>query len=615
MWRDILTVVRYLLLHFAFWIIIFVFQRLLFIGVNSSLAMDTDITLLLASFAYGIVFDISIASYVALLICAVVALLGSFVRLRLLLSVCNVVSGVLAVIVMVLLPLNAYVYSLWGNHFDASSLHLLADISLAMASVTTLQIVVMLAVGIVLAVMTRLLQRLMMRKFFTGQETSKETSKKIWQRVLTSLVVLVIGTAMIIPIRGGLGIAPLNTGRAYFSQNLFANHTALNPLWNFIYSLKRVDATTIEYHFMETERAQRLFDEMMHREGKPLRVLKNERPNVIVVLLESFSAHGIKYLGGENVTPTIDSLLKESVAFSNIMALSDRSGKGLVATMCGYPTLPAMSIIQYPHKTQTLPIISQTLRKAGYDSQAFLYGGDLSFNNFNTLVTLGGFDEVITQDDFDSRAMSDKWGAHDEYVFDKLLEVIDHQEEPFFDFFFTLSSHEPFTVPMERQVEDDYLNSMYYTDKCLKDFIHKAKQTEWWNNTLLVLLADHGHSGPAHVGNTDRRRFNIPLIFTGGALDVRDTIFDNYGTQTDMAATLLGQLGLDSREYIFSKDLLNSQTEEFSFYDFNDGYGYINDSTYEVWDNISSTWLKREGVETDKGKAFLQMMSDDFHNR
>lgn len=617
MWRDILYVVRYLLMHFLLWIVMFAFQRLLFLTMNSNMAIDSDVVTLLLSFVYGLVFDVSIASYMALLVCAIVALLGWFVSIRRLLKICNVVFSLLAVVVMVLLPMNAYVYGHWNNHFDATSLHFLGNPSLVLASVSTWQIIIMIVVAIFMVLTTRSLYHLFMKKISAtdNKEDSKEETTPVWQRIVTCVVVLLLGATMIIPIRGGVGIAPLNTGRAYFSQDVFANHTAINPLWNFLYSLKRLDATTVEYRFMEQQQAESTFKAMMQNEGATTMMLKTKRPNIIVILLESFSAHGIKYLGGENATPVIDNLLKESITFNNIMAASDRSGKGLVATLCGYPTLPTMSIIQYPQKTQTLPFISKTLREKGYGSQTFLYGGDLRFNNFNTLVTMGGFDKVITETDFPADNMSDKWGAHDQYVFDRLFEEVGTQPEPFFDFFFTLSSHEPFTVPMERKLDDDYLNSMYYTDKCLGDFLTKAKQTAWWDNTLVVLMADHGHSGPARVGNDDRRRFNIPLIFTGGAVAVRDTMINTYGTQTDLAQTLLGQLGIEADEYTFSKDLLDSSVKGFSFYDFNDGYGYIDEETFEVWDNTSSTWLKHEGKETDNGKAFLQMMSTDFHNR
>lgn len=614
-WRDVLLVVRYLVMHFLMWLAVFAFQRLLFVTINSNYAIDLDVVTLVSSFWCGLVFDLSIAAYMGLLFCVVVVLLAFFVQVKRLLVACNIVSGILATIIMILLPMNAYLYGYWGAHFDATSLHFLKDPKLVLASVETWHIIVLGVVSVFMFLTTRALQMMCMRRLFRRQAEGMEVQRTVKGKVLTIVVALVLGGLMIIPIRGGLGIAPLNTGRAYFSQDIFANHTAINPVWNFIYSLKRLDATTVRYEFMEQSEAQRIYDDMMKDSGATFKILNTAKPNVIVILLESFSAHGIKYLGGENATPQLDNLLKESLAFNNIMAASDRSGKGLVATLCGYPTLPTMSIIQYPHKTQSLPIVSQSLRKEGYLSQAFLYGGDLRFNNFNTLVTLGGFDNIITEEDFPSDAMSDKWGAHDEFVFDRLLKLVDSQPQPFFNFFFTLSSHEPFTVPMERQLDDDYLNSMYYTDRCLGDFIDKAKNSEWWDNTLIILLADHGHAGAERVGNEDRRRFNIPLIFTGGAVAVKDTIVERYGTQTDLAKTLLRQLDIDDKEYTFSKDLLDNGVKGFSFYDFNDGFGYIDAQSYEVWDNSSSTWLKREGKETECGKAFLQIMSDDFHSR
>ena len=302
------------------------------------------------------------------------------------------------------------------------------------------------------------------------------------------------------------------------------------------------------------------------------------------------------------------------------MAASDRSGKGLVAAMCGYPVLPTISIIQYPQKTQSLPFISKKLRENGYSSQTFVYGGDLNFNNFVSLVTIAGFDKIITQDDFSAEQLGDKWGAHDEYAFDRLFEEIKNQKTPFFDFIFTLSSHEPFTVPMERKIDNDYLNSVYYTDKCLGDFIKKLKDNNLWNNTLLILMADHGHPGPMNVGVTDRKRFNIPLILSGGALTMQDTIIGKYGTQIDIASTLLHQLDIDAEDFTFSKNLLDSSSDGFSFFDFNDGFGYVDKDTYQVYDNQARKYLRNDTSNSDtttydNGMAILQLMSNDNAKR
>ena len=604
----------HILLTAIYFVAVFAFFRLLFVLINFDRASQTPLTDIALSFAYGLQFDLSIIGYISIVSCLLYAILGPFGAWKAARTATDCLSAVILIFTALCLPADAIVYSFWGIRFDASALDFLKTPELIVASVEVWQTVAYAITTIALAVgLTWLIFRISARIRF------EKCRNKTLAKTVQSLGFVIIGAAMIIPVRGGTGIAPLNTGRAFFCENIFANHTALNPLWNFAYSLKRLDTSKIAYRFMDDAKAESIFDSLMAESGDYPRVLNTERPNIIVVMLESFSAHGIEFLGGENATPTIKSLLPQSISFDNMMAASDRSGKGMVALHCGHPVMPTFSIIQFPQKTQSLPFVAKELRRNGYDDQLFIYAGDLNFNNFNSLVTMAGYNTVITQDDFDNEQLGDKWGAHDQYAFDRLFESIEKQKQPFFDFFFTLSSHEPFTVPMPKQLEDPYLNSMFYTDKCLGEFIAKASQRPWWSNTLLILIADHGHPGPPKVGNDSKMRFKIPMIWTGGAVAVRDTVISKPATQTDLANTLLTQLGIDAKAFRFSKNLFDRGNEGFSFYDFNDGFGFVHGDHFQVYDNTTSKFIKFEGEATPldsvAGKAILQMISNDNKKR
>ena len=200
--------------------------------------------------------------------------------------------------------------------------------------------------------------------------------------------------------------------------------------------------------------------------------------------------------GGDQVTPNFDKLVTEGVLFSNIYAASDRSDKGLVATLAGYQVMPAYSIIQYPAKSQSLSFLPERMREGGYGDMTYMYGGDIGFKGMNSFVTLAGFDQIISISDFPRSSHGQKWGVHDEYTFQRLDEEMRKAEEPYFKFYFTLSSHEPFDVPMETVFDDPYLNSIHYTDRCLGEFIDTVKRVGLWENTLFVLIADHGVPGP-----------------------------------------------------------------------------------------------------------------------
>lgn len=606
-----------------FWIALFLSQRLLFIGINSVKAIDTDGGLLLQSLCRGMIFDVSIWGYSAAIVCLAVALCAFFADVRRILRIATAFVGAVGGLVAFLLPAEAITYRAWGHHVDAGSLMMLAETpELVFASTETwFEVVYAIACGMMGLLFFRMAQRLSgvatrLAYGNMGQET--EARGNVAARLGTCILALVLGGLMIIPIRGGVGIAPLNTGKAYFSQSVFANHAAVNPAWNFLYSLKRARAADARYEFMSHDEMESRFGKLMPDEGAFPKVVSGERPNVVIILLESFSAHGVEYLGGANATPNIDSLRHTGIYFNNFFASADRSGKGLLAVMNAYPGLPTIRVIQFPQKTQNIPSLARRLRSHGYESQAFVYGGDINFNNFNSLVNQNGFDIVVSEDDFSPSQKGDKWGAHDEYAFDRLLSTMDTQRQPFFDFIFTLSSHEPYTVPMERRMDDDYLNSMYYTDMCLGRFMRQAREREWWDNTVFVLTADHGHAGPDNVGITDRRKFNIPLIITGGALTVRDSLVTTYGSQTDIAATVLRQLGIETDGFTFSKNLLSPDAKSFAFFDFDDGFGFVTPDNYQVYDNQIKSYLRIDtpsAADTLSGRAYLQKVADDFHTR
>lgn len=605
---------QYIVRHTLYWIAFFALMRLVFVLANAERAAEATMSELMQAFATGLVFDLSIIGYVSVVFCAVFITLGFFASAKKLIRACNIISSTLLSALLVLMPANAVVYSYWGAHFAADSVPMLLT-GEAFDSVATWIPIAYFTLMAALCVANAALLRRAMCGIAAKAKTLQSTMS---QRIALAATSIIIAAVMVIAVRGGLGIAPLNTGRAYFGTNIFANHTALNPVWNFLYSLKRIDAQNTSYNFIPQAEAECHFAEMMKTDTINTKILKTERPNIIVILLESFSAHGVKYLGGENATPRLNELLKESVAFRNIMSASDRSGKGLVATLCGYQVLPTINAIQYPQKTQTMPFISHALRANGYDSQTFIYGGDLGFNCFNSLVTLAGFDNAIDEDSFTSAQKGDKWGAHDEFAFARLSSEIEKQTEPFFDFFFTLSSHEPYTVPMAQQLTDPYLNSLFYTDSCLGSWIDEAKTLPWWHNTVVILIADHGHAGPDLADYTQRSRFNIPLIFTGGAMAITDTIIDVYGSQTDLAATLLAQLGIAHDDFRFSKNLLALPNNGFAFFDYSDGFGLINDSIHTVYDNTAHRFLKYQmpaNADSIGAQAYLQTISEDYKKR
>jgi phosphoglycerol transferase MdoB-like AlkP superfamily enzyme len=165
--------------------------------------------------------------------------------------------------------------------------------------------------------------------------------------------------------------------------------------------------------------------------------------------------------------------------------------------------------------------------------------------------------------------------------------------------------------------ESLFLNSAHYTDRCVGDFISKAKKSEWWKNTVILFVADHGSRHPNNKELKDKERYRIPLIMVGGAIK-KDTVIHTYANQTDLANTLLAQIDRPKKEFRFSKNILAADVASFAFYFFNDGYGYVAPGKYAVYDNAGKQFLNTEGCSEDdlnRTKAYQQMLYLDYNSK
>ncbi len=597
-----------------FWLLFFVSHRVIFILFNHSYIQDTSFSNLLLAFFHGGRLDLSIVGYMMMLI-VLAQIISIFTTRKYNFQFITGFSYIMIVLLGGLLLSDTYLFSFWGRHLDSEAISFLETPDVILRSLEWYQ-----SLGYLIVLI--LISSLFITAFnrWVRKPLTKKQEQMGWGLTLIQLpLLLFIGSFLILPIRGGVGVAPINTGAAYFSSERFANQAALNPIWNLMYSLKKLDATKRDYHFMNDSTAQKIFMDLKSESGQYESLISKEKPNVVVILLESFAAHVIEPLGGHAVTPNFTKLCKEGVLFTNIYAASTRSDKGLVATIAGYQVLPSYSIIRYPDKTESLSFLPARFNEAGYQDIMYMYGGDMGFKNMQSFVTQAGFKRTISMSNFPSEYQGEKWGVHDQYAFERLADEMQQADQPFFHFFFTLSSHEPFDVPMERVYENDYHNSINYTDKCLGEFVKEVKENDCWDNTLLVLIADHGVGGPEKYTQDAKKHNHIPMLLTGGALAVKDTLINKIGSQTDMARTLLCQLGIDDKGFPFSKNLLDEGQKGFAFFDYPDAMGIIEDSLYQVFDNQIGRFLHMENAQnqTDslKAKAYLQMLSLDHKKR
>jgi len=604
-----------LLAYSVFWLAFFFFARFYFLTVHNKEAAGLGFQILAGTFTHGIRLDISATAYVLaipiLVLLPAIWLKGEWFR-----HFVRVFTWIILLVSSTIIAGDAELYSYWGFRMDHTPLLYLATPEEAAASVTTGQIVVFCLTVVLLTVVFGLLYNRLIDKRFSGFETAR------YKLPLTAFFLILFGS-LIIPIRGGIGLAPINAGTVYFSENMFANHASINVVWNVGSSYFNRKPSVNPYTFGDLNKSLAIRDSLTIKTDSSLKVLNTTRPNLLIIILESFGNLLVGPLDGDpSTTPCLNKLCAEGLLFTNFYASGNRTDKALPAILNGYPAQPAVSIIKEPKKTQTMTSMVKILNGAGYNS-SFWYGGDVNFANFNSFLISSGFRHIVTKENFDPTDYNSKWGVHDNVLFEVLQDSMAGIKEPFFRVLLTLSSHEPFDVPMEPVFagKDDltkFRNSVYYTDKTIGSFIDWAKRTEWWKNTLVVLVADHCRRNSPDDFVYSQEIFRIPMLWLGGALKTGGERIDKLGTQVDIPVTLLTQLQLKG-EFPFAKDLLSENSNSFAFYVFNEGFAFITDSSTLIYDHKLKAPVLRAGPEAETneslGKAFLQVLYDDYLKR
>ncbi|MBQ4279992.1 MAG: sulfatase-like hydrolase/transferase [Rikenellaceae bacterium] len=609
--RLLLFVRTYLL-----FVLLFVLGKPLFMLYNYGLYGSFGFGEWLRVMWHGLPQDLSTAGYLTLLpgllLIASLWLRPLWVR-RALRGYYGAVALLLALIVVADMGLYGY----WGIRLDTTPLFYLSSPAEALAAAGWGPALLgVLAVGVLGALFYFLFDRLLVRALRDGDPGRG--------RGWMALALFVLDGALFLPIRGGLSASTMNAGKVFFSDRIELNHAALNPAFNLFESLTNNEDFSRKYRFMEADRAAGVFARLTDRPVAPAdslpRLLRTGRPNVVLVILESFTAEAVGALGGApDATPTLNRLYDEGVGFTNFYANSFRTDRGLTAILSGYPAQPTASVMKFAAKTQSLPSIMRSLRDAGYTTEYF-YGGDADFTNMRSYLLGQGIGRLVSQDDFTAAERSAQWGVPDHLLFSRVIDGLGTpQPGPFLKIVQTSSSHEPFDVP-SRRFDDPFLNSVWYADSCVNALLGGLHDAGLWDNTLVVLVADHAVT---YFGRTnyDDMRFRIPLLMTGGAVTAPAKV-DAYGSQIDLAATLLGQMGIPAGEFRFSKNMLNPASPHFAFYDFPDGFGVAVPGARLVYDCAAGRVMVAEGATgaaadslLAAGQAMLQTLYDDLAAR
>lgn len=622
---------------YATFVVLFVLQKPLFLFLEKGSAtqpVDNIFTELPAVIWHGLPLDLSMAGYLSVipgfLSIAVVWLKRDLVK-----PIMNIYFIIASLFITCSFLLNASLYPYWKYPLDSTPLfYFFTSPADAIASVSIWQVILSIVILIVLTIGVWFTLRMRGEKrqqysrysygyggFGSGKRNRFDDFDR--HRGRTSIIFLLLTGLLFLPIRGGITVSTMNTGQAYYSQNAYLNHSAVNPLFSLLESITHQEDFASQYRFMKDKEADKIFATMTSTSDENTYPLLNEAtfkkgtPDILIVIMESFASDIMPSMGSyKDVAVCLDSIAQQSILFTRFYANSFRTDRGMVSILSGYPAQPTTSIMRYPRKTSQLPSIARNLAKYKNYKTTYYYGGDADFCNMRSYLVSQGYQHIISDANFPIEDKLSKWGVPDHIVAARMMEDIKAQQNekrPMLRILQTSSSHEPFEVPYHR-LKDKRLNAFAYTDSVMGAIVREYRKLPKWKNTLIVFVPDHVGGYKENLNDHDRSRYQIPLILAGGAIS-RPMKVGIIGSQHDIAATLLGQLGVEHREFTFSKNMMSDATPKFAFFAVNDAFGIVSEENSLIYDNRAKRIVYdkgEKGFNLKRGQAYLQKLYDDL---
>lgn len=622
---------------YATFVVLFVLQKPLFLFLEKGSAtqpVDNIFTELPAVIWHGLPLDLSMAGYLSVipgfLSIAVVWLKRDLVK-----PIMNTYFIIASLFITCSFLLNASLYPYWKYPLDSTPLfYFFTSPADAIASVSIWQVILSIVILIVLTIGVWFTLRMRGEKrqqysrysygyggFGSGKRNRFDDFDR--HRGRTSIILLLLTGLLFLPIRGGITVSTMNTGQAYYSQNAYLNHSAVNPLFSLLESITHQEDFASQYRFMKDKEADKIFATMTSTSDENTYPLLNEAtfkkgtPDILIVIMESFASDIMPSMGSyKDVAVCLDSIAQQSILFTRFYANSFRTDRGMVSILSGYPAQPTTSIMRYPRKTSQLPSIARNLAKYKNYKTTYYYGGDADFCNMRSYLVSQGYQHIISDANFPIEDKLSKWGVPDHIVAARMMEDIKAQQNekrPMLRILQTSSSHEPFEVPYHR-LKDKRLNAFAYTDSVMGAIVREYRKLPRWKNTLIVFVPDHVGGYKENLNDHDRSRYQIPLILAGGAIS-RPMKVGIIGSQHDIAATLLGQLGVEHREFTFSKNMMSDATPKFAFFAVNDAFGVVSEENSLIYDNRAKRIVYdkgEKGFNLKRGQAYLQKLYDDL---
>lgn len=366
----------------------------------------------------------------------------------------------------------------------------------------------------------------------------------------------------------------INPAMVAFSSDALVNSLVLNSGYSVIYAaqqFKDEDNSSALYGKMDIEEMLRIVKQSRGRpesdyissqiptlttnqatyQGKP--------KNIVIILEESLGAQFIGSLGGLPLSPEFDKLAQEGWLFENLYATGTRSVRGIEAITAGFTPTPARAVVKLSNSQHGFFTIAELLSKQGYHT-SFIYGGEKHFDNMASFFYGNGFQEIIDEKDYVNPKFQATWGMSDEDLFDKAHETftkLHNEGKPFFSLVFSSSNHDPFEFPdgkieLYEQPKQTRKNVAKYADYAIGHFFRLAKPSNYWQDTLFLVIADHD-SRVGGAALVPIKHFHIPALFIGEGIETKRD--PRLVSQIDMPTTLLSLAGISGNYPMIGYDL------------------------------------------------------------
>ncbi len=574
--KRFLQLIAFLLgIHVAGLCMLSLFRLVQFVALHAMMAKDSGAAVSTA-FVKGLWFDNVVACYVMVLPLAVlliVAVFGCYAKV--LRKAAGVWFVVFYTILMGISAANIPYFAYFFKNLDSSIFgwfgYVGTTTGMLVGESSYWPYIIMFLVTVVLfALIVRKLRKRADRRI---QETQDSWG---WKGVLAKLCVsaALIGLC-IFGIRGRMGYNPIKISQAYYCDDPFLNQLGISPTFNLLTStLDDMRKENAELQLMPYGEAVGYARQSLGITGAAdsLAVLHRHvtadsaavRPNVVIILMESMSASLMQTFGQQQpLTPTLDSLYQHSLAFTHFYSAGIHTNHGLTATLYSFPALMMRNLMKgtVTPRRSGLPTV---LKEQGYHNLFFMTH-ESQYDNMNAFFRTNGYDEIYSQESYPADEVANSFGVPDKYLFDYALPVINKTAtagQPFMATLLTISNHPPYIVPgwMKTRTKDPETQIVEYADWCIGRFLDGARQQPWYDNTIFVILADHGKL----VGDMDSelpQSYNhIPLIIFGPG--IQPALYHGLGTQVDVMPTLLGMMHIDYDFDGFGIDLLRQKREK-----------------------------------------------------